>query len=434
MDEDNASAGIERMAFFADGGLSAWETAEAFAGPGGRVATLPDIVDCRISGHEHDAAWNRYYTTTSAEYYGTTRGGVPVLAVAHGVGPLADRDACAAAYAYSLVDNDDRSKRGARIARAEFHRLLDGAYGEVAVVELAPYLGLHRYSFSSLTMDEAFRDPLAAARFGGEERLARYLVRQAAFDAAYAKEQGRPATGGRLLRLSDDSNNGYKGYVDGPDGKFTEVPRTVEDGLAIAALLSVSQLTNMSEGGGRSSVQVDVSPHDWHDGTRFCGFRAGVGPGAIEQGASIEWAQRHRPDLLWSDGQGEAAPAGRMAALVRRGETWFTQYPKEGARLDTGEAMHLVTGLEQVGTGVLDTSGSGPFFRYDLSEVEAIAPAGANAYVLDGEAYAGGTGRMRHDVRFFKVQVDTRRRMLRSRELAADMALQVRLAEAKRAA
>ena len=50
--------------------------------------TIHDIVDVLLQNQLHDAALPPYITTMSAEYAGLSRTGIPLIVVAHGVGPM----------------------------------------------------------------------------------------------------------------------------------------------------------------------------------------------------------------------------------------------------------------------------------------------------------------------------------------------------------
>jgi hypothetical protein len=68
------------MAFYHDDGLpAAWKQAMKFAGQGGRLATMPDIIAARIETQPGDMPWETYFTTLTAEYYGISQRGVPIL-------------------------------------------------------------------------------------------------------------------------------------------------------------------------------------------------------------------------------------------------------------------------------------------------------------------------------------------------------------------
>lgn len=432
------SAKIARMAFYHPEGLvKAWKSAETFAGEGGRVATLPDIVDARLASPDTSAAWGQYYTTASAEFYGRSPGGAEVLAVLHGVGPLSTLEGCLQAASYDRRFSPKRTDgEGGRIPEALFHEILDGKFGDVAIVELVPYLTRYAYPFSSMPASQAVEDPLAAARFGGRERLEAYVRRLVLIENESARMSGNPLRDDpKVLRVSEDSNSGsYSRPVSRVGSRgFDFVPRNIEEGLAFAHLLSTGQLTNVGESGDPGYVvQVEVTPHGWTDGTRFVGWRAQAKPGAIHPGIALYDLSDFDSDDLWVDDDAEQQP---LEVLVRKGGALFTQYPKEGASLDSGEARHRVESSIEIGKPVVfktKVHGYYGFFKYELSDVAAIAPEGANAYILLGDTSVSGNGDVQtQTIQFHRVQVDRRRRLLRNEELLADVERLVRIAEAR---
>lgn len=427
------TSNIERMAFFhPEGLLPAWRSAALFAAEGGRLATLPDIVDARLAGPDRSIAWSRYFTTASAEYHGKTPGGVDVLAVAHGIGPLSTLEGCVAAMAH-----ERRGKRGepdvegGRIDLKDFHRLIDGAFGEVAIVELVPYLKRYRHPFPSLPASAAIDDPLAAARLGGRERLEAYVARLRAMDDAEQAEKGNaPRPDPRVLRMSEDSNRAsYSFPVWAEDRRsYDHLPRDLEEGLATAHLLSTSQICNVGEFGESGFViQVDAGPHGWSNGTRFVGWRAGAEAGAIHGGVDP-----YDPAIVEHSWTVEEDDAPAFEVLTEIDGRLFTQYPKEGASMDTGEARNLVTEAVALGDPIpfaTEVKGYYGFFRYELADVVALAPAGANAYLPIGSPAVSGDGTVQSQpMQFYRIEADRSRRLLRKAELYADVERIVRIA------
>lgn len=127
-----AHSPIAAMAFYhPDGLIPSWKQALRFAGEGGRVATLPDIIGSRTVDPAEAPSWRSYFTTASAEYYGLSRRGNPVLAVIHGAGPLSTPEGCLEGYA---KDGSGRRRSG-RIRKELFWKLLDGRFGDVFTVD-----------------------------------------------------------------------------------------------------------------------------------------------------------------------------------------------------------------------------------------------------------------------------------------------------------
>jgi hypothetical protein len=123
--------------------------------------------------------------------------------------------------------------------------------------------------------------------------------------------------------------------------------------------------------------------------------------------------------------------------LTEIGEQWFTQYPKAGDRLDTGEPKFRVTKLEKIGEPVTFRTTVGGYYgwmKYDIQEVRVIAPKGANAYYLAGDIQIISTGGNPefHEVpiQFCKADVDYSQRILQDKELSSDLPRILRIAEA----
>ena len=95
--ENGAQA--QAMAFFHGDGLpSAWKQAIKFAGPGGRIGTMLDVIASRTATVPGEAPWENYYTTLTGEYFGSTKQGTKIIIVAHGIGPMATLDGIQKAY------------------------------------------------------------------------------------------------------------------------------------------------------------------------------------------------------------------------------------------------------------------------------------------------------------------------------------------------
>ena len=167
-----------------DGFSDSWKLCQQYLeGSAGRLATVEDVVDGRLGQALHYktyAPWwqEGYFTTTSGEYLGYTKGGTLVIIVAHGRGPLATLEGALRAYSWTDIPeleklNNSRSK-GGRISRDEFLKLESGYYGDVAIVPFFEYCKRYEYAFyHELRSSEAANDPLFAARIG--RRFHQYL-------------------------------------------------------------------------------------------------------------------------------------------------------------------------------------------------------------------------------------------------------------------
>jgi len=439
------------MAFYhSKGFVSAWKQANRYAGESGRIATLPDIIEARLHTKPGQEPWEMYFTTMTAEYVGYSRGGNRILIVAHGIGPMATLDGVLAAYGWQFKDKE-RNRWGGRITQEEFAKLESGAYGFIEVVDLEAYFRRYRYPFMAhLRASQAANDLVVAARFGvyashyvvhhakqarrwhaeqagidPENRFslqghAEHLDRRRAMHIELARDHSDPF----IVTMEDASNLSYQ-Y------------RTIEAGYAFAHLLSISALVHShhteEEPTGRrnyESLWCDVSGHGWNDGTRLLAIPKGARPGRIHPGVGFVHGivREHWQKLLQPVKRNNLVG---FRALVQIGDQWFSQYPKNGPGMDAYEPEFCVTSIEPIG-GVMDfvtpTLGYYGFFKYDIREVRRRAPLGANAYALAGEPKnIGGAEFQQCPIQFFRVTLDTTRRVRREADVENDFDTLMRL-------
>lgn len=456
------------MAFYHSKGLvPAWQLAQQYIEDGGRIATLPDIIDVRLATEPGKVPWEMWFTTLSAEYVGIGRNGRKIIIVAHGVGPMATLDGILAAYKHQYSDKQ-RHNRGGRISIEEFHRLEDGEYGEVSIVDYEEYERLYEYSFIGYirTADAGF-DPLLYARFGGRDKGMEYVIRHAEHAARWHDqrrgidpedryglreadpEQYEAFLARRRSTHSSDRNNPFVVELgDAGNCSYRFFPKDDEkEEVALAHLLSIGQLFHVHHE-GHESLAFEVSAHEWGHGCRFVGIPDGAEMTSIHPGwDSWRLMTEHWDKLMVPVPQ--SCPIG-ICPLVQLGEKWFTQYPSQGHSMQTGEPEYLVTKMEQIGGPVefrTEIHGYYGIFRYDLREVRAIAPRGANGFVMGEpevvytdkvftDRYKDGTTETyvapdathhRAPVTFYRVEVDISRRLRRRKDLEGDFATQMEL-------
>jgi hypothetical protein len=422
MTSQNGRTPINAMGFYhANGLVPAWNQAMRFAGEGGRIATLPDIVNARIATDpETSVPWNTYFTTSTAEYMGIGRSGRKILIVAHGVGPMATLEGILQVYSHEYKDKT-RSRRGGRITQEEFWKLEDGFYGEVGIVELASMELWYQYPFLEfLKANQAINDLLLQHRLGprGREYITYHMKAARQF---HRLEHGKDIENPYILRMGDASNCGYMYYP-------------LEDGMAFAHVVSVSSLMNVSHQSEYRcpSMACDIDLHEWWNGTRLCGVRANGQITDIHPGISPHdcirqhWTSLLRPTQLKTSTRS-------FSALMKIGEDWFAQYPKKGEGLDTHAPEFKVTSIAPVGELVTLRTTVGGYhglFRYGVKEIKAIAPPEANAYSVEGDISIVWTdGNPTHHevaVQFYKVDVDTSQRIIHPDTLANDFDLLMR--------
>lgn len=427
------------MAFYHQDGLpAAWQQAMKFAGKGGRLATMPDIVAARLETKPGEMPWETYFTTLTAEYLGFSKAGTRILIVAHGIGPMSTLDGVQKAYGWEYKDKS-RDRRGGRITAQEFLDLESGKFGQVDIVDFESYCRRYEYPFlQTLRVSQAIIDPVLKARFGPQAE--QYVIAHANAARMWHREQAGldPENKYKLPNHEQFLDRRRKQHVqDGAEGSdpfiiklecaanccYTFGPRhghrPIEDGYAIAHLVSTGTLCHLHHE-GNESLTNDVSCHEWWNGVRVVGIKAG---GSIRSGLNkgpdaYELLRKNWHDLL--------VPAKKQkevgfCALVQIGNQWFTQYPKVGERMDTWEPEYVVTSAKKVGKPVLfRTTGNGSvFFKFGVNEVKAIAPSNANAYFMVGEPVPQGNDHV-CDVQFYRIEADTSKRLVRADKLAHD--------------
>lgn len=439
------------MAFYHGNGFTAaWQQAKMYAGNNGRVATMPDIIQARLksTSEEQHSSWGKYYTTLSAEYLGLDKDGKKIIIVAHGVGPMATLDGVQKAYSWEYKDKD-KNRSGGRITQQEFWDLAEGKFGPVSIVDLEEYKNLHEYPLMQvLTVSEAKADPLLKARFGPQcEAYVEYHAEMAR--AWHRTELGlkpedkyeleNPPEVGNCclykiqeshLRNGAENSNPYIIEVkDACDGCYY-LYSPIEEGYAFAHLLSIGGLCQTTHSGQNKSLIIDVSCHDWHDGTRLVGIQEPASDQGIKifEGPDPHQILRRHWKELWQK-TSEDTKLSFCQLLDFNGKK-FTQYHKIGATCDTQEPEYLVNKAEKVGKPVLfrtTIGGYHMFFRYDIKEVKMMAPPEANAYQFVSEPVIEYTDKSpsHHTamLQFYKIEADTTQRIIRVDKLACSYEL-----------
>ena len=353
------------------------DLARVFAGDNGRLATLPDIVAARLAAPTSDISWERNFTTSTAEYCGLSRAGVPIIVVAHGVGPLSEPEGVFMAY---MADRDD--DRNGRIVREEFLKIADGAYGDVTIVELSALHRLRRFPLlEMLTYDQACEDPLVRARLGNGAEA--FLARHRGVSRSWLREQGLPSLeNGCIISLQDMSRCSY-------------FAMKVDAGWAYAHLIDISPQTDYGHGhwdGPRwhRSLVTELSCHEWGTRVGAIGIRDGGPITGIHPGPEIARTSLHR---LWRRlvrREIACGAADRVHALGMFDGLWFTRYDGTGSGANDGEPAHPVRRIERTGGArefrMMIPNGDHRMVNFDEDRVRAESPPWANAYRVAGEA------------------------------------------------
>jgi hypothetical protein len=236
-----------------------------------------------------------------------------------------------------------------------------------------------------------------------------------------------------IIQLGDASNCSYCVV------KELDRLQRFDDTMAVAHLLSMGGLMHMHHTArrkGYESLVHDIDCHEWWTGVRLVAVR---GDGELESihpgfGQASNWLKRYWRDLLRPTRIRTAQD--RCHALVRLGKkNWFTQYPKQGESMDTGEPEFPVTSIEPVGEVVhFDTviGGYHGFVRYGAKEAQRVLPEGANAYkFLDAKILYDDGSPTRHRlwIKPFRVEVDYSQRLIRAEQLEQDFDLMMSLIE-----
>jgi hypothetical protein len=427
---------VNAMAFYHPEGLvSAWNDTHKFIGSDGRIGTMADVVDARINTGINDFPWNTYFTTTSAEYFGYSRGGTRILIVAHGIGPMSTLDGILKAYSFEYKDTS-RTNRGGRITFEEFRKLEDGCYGDVSIVDFDSICHRYEYPFSEYLMSGAAKlEPLILARLG--PRAIEYLEHHERMAKTYHnQEHGINIESPFIVEMSNASNCPYQV---GGFAKYPLIyPHLDQGNGAIAHLLSTGRLGNVHHQSifRVPSLANDISCHEWSNGTRLLGIRGPAHVTSVHEGPDNvrQLLLTHWQELLLETNIAPDTQLGFRQLMQLSDGAWFTQVEKKGACMDTFEPEYPVVAVEPVGGCVKFTTTIGGyhgFFKYGIEEVEKIKPKDANAYTIEGGVeiiYAGGNPTHHQvNVQFYRTDVDVTQRLISEKKLRKNFNLLLKL-------
>jgi len=107
------------MSFYHPNGLiPSWEFAKKIRRRWRPRSHIADIVAARICDDKLEGfAWDNYFTTASAEYFGYSKKGNLILIVAHGIGPMSTIEGVKKLIPSSTTTKLDN--RGGRISQEE---------------------------------------------------------------------------------------------------------------------------------------------------------------------------------------------------------------------------------------------------------------------------------------------------------------------------
>jgi hypothetical protein len=385
------------------GPRSSYGFAAQFAGPDGHVATLHEIITARAGQPLEHPIWSHYYTTASCEYFGRSAGGVPIVIVTHGSGPINDSWTAEAAYLPIKFRDDGRPLgESGHIPLSTFRKLERGDFGPVSVIEFKKVARAYPDGWSTyLRLRQLERDPLLQARLGPDWHcISEKLHRQ-------TLEEGL-----------DGSNH--------PPTVHSDIPYDywhAKDEPPLGHLLLASQTFTMSAE-GENFIGMSVSLHERTNNSRCIGLRANGSLAGVHQGPELLQHKAHLLMLPNSD-----APLATFFPLMEIDGAWYSCVRKEGRGLDTGWPEFKVTAIEHIGrTGKITVEDARFFFRYDMAEVMWAAPEGANAYYLgEVKPIAGSADAQEAVVHFCRVTLDTTQRCVTKAELEGSFDQQMSL-------
>lgn len=258
------------MSFYGENLATSFDFAERFAGREGHVATMPEIMSLRAATPLNKRVtlpwsdpWRAWYKTTTAEYMGFTAGGVPIIIVAHGIGPMATSGRIK--YVYRRREKGYNARQCA-ISLKQFRQLEAGKFGAVTIVPLEDVTKLDDLAFwHAADIERAEKDKLLQARLGPNWRTV--MTRLA--NQTRAEKLKFAGANPRVVRIED---NNYE--------------RQTPDDLPQAHLLSTGQVTQNHQE-GEVNLQIAVYLSDSLGANRFVGVRPGWAGTQLHQGPAL---------------------------------------------------------------------------------------------------------------------------------------------------
>ncbi len=409
-----------------DGFVPAWNFAKRYAGPDGRIATLPDIVDARLAGMDGDASWSTFFVTASAEYYGVGADGRKKLIVAHGVGPLATLDGIVDAYIGKPRDRSRNTDSG-RITAEEFLKLEAGFYGEVEIVDMDSYVEFVSANPSSYRNKfKGLQDPLLLARLG--KRATEYLQRHQEITKNWCDINYKPSFMPMIINNSEPDRELYTTFpkVNSSYDYSQRVAAEVPEGFAIAHLLVISDphvLSAWNEDRPFTSLTSEITCMAWDSNIRLVGVPRDVNwMHSIDEAPSAEKVLREQWSRFMEPNNDADYVPPRFYRLERQGDEYFTRYPKasNGFVMDDPDVEFHVRSVEVV-SSVLPFDVKELFFvRYSMGQIASLAPRGANAYMIVHVGRPNAAGWATISVQFYQADVDTTRRLPHPKAIQQD--------------
>ncbi|GHV28331.1 hypothetical protein FACS1894176_10840 [Bacteroidia bacterium] len=397
--------------------LKAYKIAKALTkeGSGRRIATLEDIIALRAESPEESEIWQKWFTSGSTIYIGTSAKGEKLIVIAHHLGPLTTIKRVEK-FTKSALKEGGRTADGwkgcRKILQEEFDALIEEKYGKVDVFSHEQYEGaiysLLRSGHYPINLIR--NNPLLKSLLGksGEQFIEKHLEISRAYAKKGRKEKG---AGEIILTVNLEDNHGLDILHTFNQEHFKKVEWPTQP---IAGFLCIG---NPSHWGNKElSISTEI---DWESGGRSAKF-------IILTGENSKGLQEIKANpLINLEKCLVDNPAGEKAdffVLTKENGKYFVQVPKVGDRMDTGTPKYPILYIEKVGNETSFTTTDCRFFlKYDINEVKAIAPEGANAYLITESVYPGKVVQV--PVQFYHIEIDTSKRILTPKELYSNFEL-----------
>ncbi len=377
----------------------------------GRLATVTDVIDLRLSCPDRlDPIWSTFFSTISAEYYGRSKGGNPLVIVTHGIGPLC---------------NEERLETGEVIdgefvlSKKEFLDLESGKYGCVDVFDYTAKEHLFENPYGISTLEETLSNEFAMARLGpkGEELLRRIMNMYA--------EEFKDHTGDNRCVFNNESIYRW----------------TFQKGINVyrGNFLTFDPLQKTHHWRGNLNLTSLVTGIDneksLHFGGRFIGIEGNEKLAGLEKDY-LEIFQDLPANLerllIKEDGKHKTNTPYPIKLI---GNQWFTVYLTENDSMLSGP-QYKITKIKKVKGPThikVKCNPSGVFLcAFELREIQKRGPPDANAFSIGDVGVKWKVGDVggefeglkynyadKHIIplTFYQVEVDTSRRILRYDEV-----------------
>ncbi|MDR0860999.1 MAG: hypothetical protein LBO09_08815 [Candidatus Peribacteria bacterium] len=395
--------------------LSAYKIAKALTKKSrNRIATLEDLITMRAQYPRIPESWETWFTSGSTIYIGTSAKGEKLIAIAHHLGPLTTIKRMET-YTKSAWEEGGRTANGwkgsRKITQEEFDVLIEGEYGKVDVFPLEQYKKeiFQLFHNDRQSIDNIRGNPLLKSMLGksGEQFIEKHLE----ISKEYAKKERKDkGAGEKILEFSLDDCHGCDVLHTFDIECFKKVEWPTQP---IAGFLCIG---NPSHWGNRElSISTEI---DWESGGRSAKFviltEENKGLRQIEADPLLDFKK-----CMVDNPKGEKAD---FFSLIKQNGKYFVRTPKVGDRMDTGEAKYPVHSIERIGDEASFTTTNCLFsLKYDISEVKAVAPKDANAYLITGKVFPGNIVNV--PIQFYHIEIDTSKRILTPKELCQDFAL-----------